>query len=108
MRRGIGFLLFVFLLLGATLPLRLALGWFDAGAVLSAARVEGTVWDGMLHDARLHGLSVGDVALALDVPSLFTGRLALRFAADGTGGLMRRGPDGVWGMEDRGAAAPAL
>ncbi len=37
--------------------------------------VSGTIWNGKLRSARVHGLDVGDVDFALRAPSLFLGRL---------------------------------
>jgi len=111
MRRWMILVLFVPLLLAATLPLRMALDWAGADRFLSASRVEGTVWNGRLMDAQARGLPLGDVSLALDIPSLFTGRLALRYAADGAGGP-RRGvlhrDAGAWRMERRDNSSRAL
>jgi general secretion pathway protein N len=108
MRSWIALALFLFLLLAATLPLRLALGWAGADRFVSAARVEGTVWNGRLQDAQLRGLSLGDISLGLDIPALLTGRLALNYAADGAprrnGAILRgvlRLEDGDWRMESR-------
>ncbi|WP_334164682.1 hypothetical protein [Phenylobacterium sp.] len=49
-------------------PLRMALGWLDAGeAGLSAERIDGTVWGGTLHGASYRGLPLGDVRARLDL-----------------------------------------
>jgi len=95
------------LLLVATLPLRMALQWAGADSFLSASAVEGTIWNGRLLDVQAQGLRLGDVSLALDIASLFGGRLVLRYGADGaraqngmTGhGILQRGANGVWRMQ---------
>ncbi|MCR5881088.1 type II secretion system protein N [Phenylobacterium sp. J367] len=70
-------------------PLRMALGWIDADrAGLSAQGVEGTIWRGTLHDARLRGLPLGEARAGL---APFRGGVAL--AAVQGRGVVR--PDGV-------------
>jgi hypothetical protein len=66
-------------------PLRLALAWLDADAAgLSAARVEGTIWSGRLHDAAYRGLRLGDARLRFD-PLRFGLRLTAAGEAAGSG-----------------------
>jgi general secretion pathway protein N len=60
--------------LAATFPLRFALGFADASQLgLAAHEVTGTVWSGALHEARFHGIMLGDVSVRLDPRSIFTG-----------------------------------
>jgi general secretion pathway protein N len=70
-------------LLLVTLPLRQVLYWSGVDRRLAASGVEGTVWGGVVRQARLGSLALGDVRLALDPLSLVTGRIGFDFAADG-------------------------
>lgn len=70
----------VFLLMLVLLaPLRLVLGWMNAGAAgLSARSAEGTIWSGRVAQAGFRGAPLGDARVGLDPL-----RLGLRVAADG-------------------------
>lgn len=65
----------------ALLPLRLALDWlgFEAKG-LAASEAEGSVWLGVLGDARFGPVAVGDVATRLRVLPLLVGRARLDLA----------------------------
>ena len=99
MRRGLFLAAFMLALLAVTFPLRLALEWADADGVLSASRVEGTIWNGRLRDAQVPGAALGDVSLGVDIASLFTANMALRFSTASDRGMLRRGADGAWRVE---------
>lgn len=71
------------LLLLASLPMRQALSWAGAERWLAASSVDGTVWSGVLHGARLGQMSLGDARLSLDPFSLLTGKMGFHFSADG-------------------------
>ncbi|NZA26596.1 type II secretion system protein N [Luteimonas sp. SJ-92] len=61
-------------MLGLSLPLRLALGLSDLEqAGLGASAASGSLWQGRLHDARLHGRALGDVGVRLSPWPLLTG-----------------------------------
>ncbi|MDH5824136.1 type II secretion system protein N [Luteimonas sp. RD2P54] len=65
-------------LLVLLLPLRLALGAMQPERTgLGAAAVCGSLWRGRLHDARLHGRTLGDVEVGLSPWSLLGGTRAL-------------------------------
>ncbi|SEM42574.1 type II secretion system protein N (GspN) [Sphingomonas gellani] len=66
------------------LPLRLVLGWLDAGSVgLTARSAGGSVWAGSLTDAHLGRLALGDLRAHLSPWSLLIGRA--RVELDGRG-----------------------
>lgn len=70
-------------LLLATLPLRQVISWSGADRWLAASGAEGTIWRGVLRQARLGSMALGDVRLALDPLSLIGGRIGFHFTADG-------------------------
>lgn len=73
--------LFALLLIGATFPLRLALGLAGAGdAGVAAREVRGSIWSGTLIDARLGVLPLGTVRASLSPLALLTGRIELAFS----------------------------
>lgn len=58
------------------LPMRLALGWVEAGGQgLSARSVTGSLWAGQLTDARFAGLTLGDLDAGVSPLALLVGRL---------------------------------
>ena len=75
--------IFVTVLLVVTMPLRLALSLVQADRWFYAARVDGTIWNGVLHAGHLGRLSLGDARLALNVPALLSGRVGFGFSAAG-------------------------
>jgi general secretion pathway protein N len=87
-RRGIIVLtLFFVAALVALLPMRLALDWFGFGARgLSARAATGSLWLGVLQEARAGPVPLGDVKARLNFWPLFLGRarLSLAGAEEGT------------------------
>ena len=74
-------LIFALLLIMATFPMRLALGWSGAAdAGVTARAVRGSVWSGDLVDARLGALPLGTVRASLSPLALVSGRVELAFA----------------------------
>lgn len=60
------------------LPLSLAVSASGTGgALFSARKVEGSVWNGTLRDVSIDGIPVGDVAARLSFWRLFRGHIAL-------------------------------
>lgn len=73
--------LLALVLLVATFPMRLALGWSGAGdAGVSARAVRGSVWSAELVDARLGALPLGTLHASLSPLALLTGETELAFA----------------------------
>lgn len=63
-------------LLVANAPASLALSLFSSQVDgFSAAKPEGTVWNGVLHEARVGDVTLGEVSFQLMSLSLFTGRM---------------------------------
>lgn len=79
MRRAI--FLFVVALLTALIalfPLRLAIAAMGASGPLFTARAaEGTIWNGVLRDISIDGVSLGDFSAKLSPLALFTGKAAI-------------------------------
>lgn len=79
MRRAI--LLFIgalILALIALFPLRLAVAAMGASGPLFTARsAEGVIWDGVLRDIAIDGVSLGDFSARLSPLALFTGKAAI-------------------------------
>ena len=91
------------LLVVATFPMRLALGWSGAGdAGIAAREVRGSIWSGELVDARLGVLPLGTVRASLSPLALLAGRTELAFARtdDRLGTLSGR----LHGSDPRGAS----
>lgn len=88
--------------LAALLPLRIALGWlgFEAGG-LTARQVQGSVWLGLLADAHLGPVPLGDVSARLRALPLLAGRarLDLAQAEDGLSGALTLSRHG-FGIDD--------
>lgn len=77
----IGGALLALILLVATFPMRLALGWSGAtDAGISARDVRGSVWSGELVEARLGALPLGTVRASLSPLALLGGNTELAFA----------------------------
>ena len=106
-------ILFAVVLVGALVllvPLRTALGWIGAERLgLTAAQVEGTMWAGHLSQARYGGVSLGEVAVALDPVALLTGRRRLTLTAEGGAvngrAVLVSGADGA-GLAEASGVAP--
>ena len=65
----------------ALLPLRLAVGWFGFGERgLSARAATGSVWTGVLNEARFGPAALGDVSARLHLLPLLAGRARLALA----------------------------
>ena len=80
-RWGIAAALLALILLIATLPMRLALGWSGAtDAGIAAREIRGSVWSGELIEARLGALPLGTVRASLSPIALLTGRTELAFS----------------------------
>lgn len=93
MRRAV--ILFVVALVSALIalfPLRLAIAAMGASGPLFTARAaQGTIWNGVLRDISIDGVSLGDFSARLSPLALFTGKAAidLRYLADPqTGGTL--------------------
>jgi general secretion pathway protein N len=69
--------------LAVVLPLAL-----PADSGLSARRAEGTVWEGILRDANIAGLPLGDTRIGFDVLPLLVGQARLGFAAPALRGII--------------------
>ena len=83
MRRRWAFaaLLLALILIIATLPMRLALGWSGAtDAGITAREIRGSVWSGELVDARLGVLPLGTVRASLSPLALLGARTELAFS----------------------------
>ncbi|HET6537331.1 MAG TPA: type II secretion system protein N [Sphingopyxis sp.] len=94
---------FTILLIGASLPMRLALDAAGAAETgVSARSVSGSIWSATLHDARLGTLPLGRITARLSPLALFSGRTEWAFARDGghAGPLSGR----LLGGSNRGAA----
>jgi general secretion pathway protein N len=67
------------------LPLRLALGWLEAGeAGLTARAADGSVWAGSLTDAHLGRLALGDLRAHLSPWPLLVGRARVELDSRGS------------------------
>jgi len=69
--------------LAVVLPLAL-----PADSGLTARRAEGPVWDGMLRDASLAGLPLGDTRIGFDFFPLLVGEARLGFSSRGLRGIV--------------------
>jgi general secretion pathway protein N len=69
----------------ALVPMRLAIAWFG-GEGLAAREAEGSVWLGVLKEAQLGRIAIGDVRARLNVLPLFLGRARLSLHRDEAGG----------------------
>ena len=65
----------------ALIPLRVAVGWFGAEG-LAARDAEGSIWLGMLKEAQLGPVPLGDVRARLNVLPLLLGRARLSLSRD--------------------------
>ncbi len=83
------------ILLIALLPLSVALPLAapkDSG--LSASRATGTIWDGMLYDAHVAGMALGDTRVGIFAMPLFTGEAQLAFRSPALRGIIIAASDG--------------
>ena len=72
---------FALLLIIATFPMRLALGWSGAAnAGVAVREVRGSIWSGELVDARLGAIPLGTVEASLSPLALLVGRTELAFS----------------------------
>lgn len=84
------FLLAALVAMAVLTPLRMALVWIKADALgLSAAGVEGGVWDGRLVDARLAGAPLGDVSVGLNPVALIGGAVRLEVRGEASAPVRR-------------------
>jgi general secretion pathway protein N len=65
----------------ALIPLRIAAGWIGSG--LSAREASGSIWLGMLKEARLGPVPLGDLKARLNVLPLLIGRARLSLSREG-------------------------
>lgn len=79
--RSLFFLAAFLFAVAALLPLRLAVGWFGLDSRgLSAREASGSVWLGMLKEARVGPVPLGDVQARLNTLPLFLGRARVTLA----------------------------
>jgi general secretion pathway protein N len=92
LRAGFLFVLSLLMALIIFFPLSLAIGMMGASSSLLTARAaEGTIWDGILREISIDGVSLGDFSAELSPFALFTGKAAidLHYLADpGTRGTL--------------------
>jgi general secretion pathway protein N len=80
LRRTVFFLAAFAFALVALIPLRVAVGWI--GGPLAAREATGSIWLGMLKEARFGPVPLGDVQARLNVLPLLLGRARLSLARD--------------------------
>lgn len=69
--------------LAALVPLRAAIGWFDAaGSGLAAREASGSIWLGVLKEAQFGPVPLGDVTARLNALPLLLGRARLSLTRD--------------------------
>ncbi len=72
-----------------SLPLALVLPMaLPADSGLSARRAEGTLWNGMLREANVAGLPLGDTRIGFDMLPLLIGQARMGFASAGLRGIL--------------------
>ena len=69
----------------ALIPLRVAIGWFG-GDGLAAREAEGSIWLGVLKEAQLGPMALGDVRARLNIWPLLLGRVRLGLYRDEANG----------------------
>jgi general secretion pathway protein N len=89
----------------ALIPLRVAVGWFGGeGRGLAAREASGSIWMGVLKEAQLGPVPLGDVHARLNILPLFLGRARLSLSRDEEGGGRFEGAVSVsrngFGVED--------
>ncbi|MFM9852383.1 MAG: type II secretion system protein N [Sphingomonadaceae bacterium] len=78
LRAGLLFFAALLIALMAFFPLSLAIGMMGAsGSLLTARAAEGTIWDGVLRDIGVDGVSLGDYSARLSPLALLTGKAAI-------------------------------
>lgn len=88
-RTVLGIALFAFALV-ALIPMRAALGWFDAGGRgLAAREAEGSLWLGVIKEAQFGRVPLGDVKARLNLLPLLIGRARLSLWRDTAEGPFR-------------------
>jgi general secretion pathway protein N len=80
-RRIVLFLAAFAFALVALIPLRIAAGWFGSG--LAAREASGSIWLGVLKEARLGPVPLGDIRARLNLFPLFLGRARLSLSREG-------------------------
>src|SRR3954469_9080575 len=65
----------------ALIPLRVAIGWFGAEG-LAAREAEGSIWLGMLKEAQMGPVALGDVRARLNVRPVVIGRAGVFLSHD--------------------------
>ena len=82
MRAVVAIVLFAVVLLIEEMPLSVALPMATASdSGLTARRAEGTIWSGVLREARVAGLPLGDAVVGLQPFPLLSGEARLGFAS---------------------------
>jgi len=81
MKRTVFFLAAFAFALVALIPLRVAAGWFGSGG-LAAREANGSIWLGVLKEAQLGPVALGDVSARLNVLPLLIGRARLSLSRD--------------------------
>jgi general secretion pathway protein N len=81
LKRTVFFLAAFAFCLVALIPLRVAAGWFGAEG-LAAREAEGSIWLGMLKEAQMGPVALGDVRARLNVLPLLIGRARLSLSHD--------------------------
>jgi len=85
LKRTVFFLAAFAFSLVALIPLRVAVAWFG-GQGLAAREAEGSIWLGMLKEARLGPVPLGDVRARLNMLPLLLGRARLSLSRDASDG----------------------
>jgi len=67
----------------ALIPLRTGAGWVGSG--LAAREASGSIWLGMLKEARFGPVPLGDLKARLNILPLFLGRARLSLSREGEG-----------------------
>jgi len=85
LKRTVFFLAVFAFSLVALVPLRVAVGWFGVSG-LAAREATGSIWLGMLREAQLGPVPLGDVRARLNLLPLLLGRARLSLAHDAPDG----------------------
>jgi len=85
LKRTVFFLAAFAFSLVALIPLRVAVGWFGGGG-LAAREATGSIWLGMLKEAQLGPVPLGDVRARLNMLPLLLGRARLSLSRDAPDG----------------------
>jgi general secretion pathway protein N len=77
-RYSLWFVAALFFALAIFFPLRLAIAMMDAsGSLFTARAAQGSIWDGVLRDISIDGVSLGDFSAELSPLALLTGKAAI-------------------------------